>query len=151
VRLYDGQGQTARTISRRPNRRWLDLTQALGVAPNGAAAVVSLNEAGSGYVNCAVSLYAPDGKPVRTIDLPGEGLVYQVAYDGSRVAVSLFSRLLLISAETREVRQLVPDVGPGRRAAWQAFFPPGRSELWLFANGSSSIERFALPDAPARQ
>lgn len=148
IHLRGGKGRAARTILRRPNRRWLDLTQALGVAPNGATAVVSLNQHSGRYVNRAVSLYAPDGEPVGTIDLPGEGLVYQVAYDGGRIAVSLFSKLLLISAETGEVRKFVPDVGPGERAAWHAFFPPGRSELWLFANEGSSIERFALPDAP---
>ena len=148
LRFRGGKGEAARSILRRPNRCWFEWTQALGVGPTGAAVVVSLNRQLGRYVNRAVNLYAPDGKPVRTIDLPGEGLVYQTAYDGHRVVVSLYSTLLLISAETGDIRKIVPSVGPGERAAWSAYIPPGRSELWLFAHESTSIERFALPSAP---
>jgi sugar lactone lactonase YvrE len=152
VWLVGEDGKVLREIRRRPDNHWLVHPQAVGVAPDGSAAVVS-SAAGRGRSDSAwLSVYAPDGSPVTSVRLDAAGLFPSVAFDGKRAVVSCGSRLLLADTSTGTVAEVKLTDGNGRPAGredsyWYVLPGAGGKELWLLdANRKRPpVERYEPP------
>jgi hypothetical protein len=151
--LVGEDGKPLREIRRQPDGNWLVHPEELGVAPDGAAAVVAADVS----FNSArrLSVYTADGAPVKTIPLGTIGLAAAVAFDGRRAVVSLGKELLLADVSTGAVSTLDLAQPGGARGAkqnayWKLQFSPGGQELWAMdvQQNSPAIQRYALPNSP---
>jgi hypothetical protein len=152
VWLVGEEGKVLREIRRRPDGHWLVHPEAVGVAPDGSAAVVS-STGGRGVSESAwFSVYAADGSPVKAIPLDAVGLFPSLAFDGRRAVVSCGPALLLVDTAAGTVAELKPTDANGRPAGrddsyWYPFFAAGGKELWVLdANRKlPPIERYEMP------
>jgi len=143
--LVDGEGKIVHTIRKCPSGKWLERPGPLACASDGSVAVVAGRHSMMGLEDASVNLFAGDGEPLRCIPLPCTGLAYCLAYDGKAVVVSFFSELLILGADGTSMKRFVPVQERKEGPAWQPFLSPDGRELWLFAAGSSVIERYAMP------
>jgi hypothetical protein len=140
VFLVDGGGEVLRTLSRRPDGRWLEMFEGAAVAPDGSLAVLSSGGEGPS----AVSLYGPRGEPVRTFALPPAAgrPILALAYDGRRVVVPGEKEIFLFDASGEALGRFAPPPDDG--ASWTPFLAKEGRELLLF-NGRTTLYRFAMP------
>lgn len=90
-------------IERRPDGGWFRAIEDLAVSARGGLAVLDLPKLEQGLWRQAgiacVALYAPDGSPLRLLELPGEIMPDEVAWQGERVLVSENGRAWLLDAQ----------------------------------------------------
>jgi hypothetical protein len=144
--LVDEKGKVIREIRRRPDHDWLVRPYSVALAPDGTALVACEG---------ALNVYAADGSPVRTILIPGLGLVSSVAFDGTHAVVGNGPQVLVVNARTGKISSFLPPPDgaraetPGSRDAyWKTFFGP-RGELWIIDlnRRPSVIERYEMLSA----
>ena len=145
VYLIAGNGAVARTIMRRADGFWLEDPHTASVAADGSIAILSI----SGGVRLhggelAVSLYSPQGEPIRTFALPSsvKWSFPRIAYDGKRVVVAEAKAIVLFDASGKTVGRFTPP--DGERAAWTPFLAPDGRGLLLF-DGAKTLRLFELP------
>jgi sugar lactone lactonase YvrE len=144
VLLVDGAKGATRTITRRPDGRWLDDLRHAAVGRDGSLAVTS-----GSYLRprepVTVSLYTRDGEPLRTIGLPGfVSLSHRFDYDGERLVVTGKGKVALFDRSGRPVQQFSP-VQAGNRETWgQPMLRPRERQLLLF-DGDRTVYRYELP------
>lgn len=144
--LVDGPGAVVRTITRRADRFWLEHPEKASVASDGSIAVVSsgksIFDVEKGEI--AVSLYSPQGDPIRTFILPPsiEWSFSRIAYDGKRVVVTGTKSIVVFEASGKVLGQFTPSGDPD--AWWTPFLAAEDHQLLLF-DGKNSLHRFELP------
>lgn len=133
--LADSAGKVVRTITRRPDRHWLDKPGDAAVAPDGSIAV----ESGG-----AVSLYRADGEPIRTFALPSSmpSRFPRLAFNGERVVVVADKSVFVFDAFGKALGQFSPP--KGQDESWTPFLRNRHRDLLLF-NGKNVIYQFKLP------
>ena len=148
VYLVDGAGKAIRTVARRADRLWLERPETASVAPDGSIAVVSRAKGAilgaRGEDPIAVSLYSPQGEPIRTFTLPSSiaWSVARLAYDGQRVVVVGEKEVFLFDVSGKVVGRFNP---PQKDGDWLIpLLVPGKPELLLF-DGRNTLGRFGLP------
>jgi sugar lactone lactonase YvrE len=143
VYLIDGSGAVVRTIMRRADGFWLTHPDTASAAADGSIAVVS----GAGGIHqdgaIAVSLYSPQGEPIRTFKLPpaDEWSDPRIAYNGKRLVVAGDKAIVLFEASGKALGLITPPPGPG--ACWTPFLAPDGRALLLF-DGRKTLHRFEL-------
>jgi hypothetical protein len=145
VYLIDSKGTVIRTIARRADGVWLDHPGRASVAADGSIALVSgskrarLNGGG-----LAVSLYSPQGDPIRTFNLP-ESVKWHfpdVAYDGKRVVLTGEKAIVIFDTLGKAIGRFTPL--EDEDAAWTPLFGSDSRGLLLF-DGKKTLYRFELP------
>jgi hypothetical protein len=137
VYLVDGAGKVLLTVARRADGKWLDRPDEASIAPDGSLAVLSSGREGP----LAVTLYRPNGEPIRTITLPSSVTwsFPRLAFDGKLVAIAGKKEVVLFDASGEALGRFTPAQGDGSR--WTPFLSPTSHELLLF-NGRSTLYRF---------
>jgi sugar lactone lactonase YvrE len=145
--LVDEDGKVARTIQRRPDRNWLDITRGASVAADGSFAILS----GGGYWSREpwhVNLYSTTGDPVRMVTMPVGFMDSCFAYTGRHLATRTESELCLFKATGEPLLKFSPpvdDFNEIRYQRWACFASLGGRELWLASLDRKSVWRFELP------
>ena len=142
--LIDATGAAVRTIAHRADGFWLEQAETAAAASDGSLALVSCGKRGAGGGEIAVSLYSPEGEPIRTFKLPQavEWSSPRIAYDGKRVVVALQKAILLFEASGKALGQFTP--AKDAEALWTPFLAPDGRRLLLF-DGTRTLHRFELP------
>ena len=148
--LVGEDGKVVREIRRQPDGNWLAKPEAVGVAPDGSAAVVAT---GPDDAAARLNVFAADGAPVKTVSLGASGMFPSVAFDGKRAVVSRGAQLLLVNVERASVVELEMPGSPGQQgdlseAYWEVLFSPNGKELWALdlQRQQSRIERFEVAE-----
>lgn len=92
----------------------------------------------------AVSLYSPQGEPIRTFTLPPtiEWSYPRIACDGKRVVIAGEKEIVFFEPSGKAIGRFAP---PGETGAWWTpFLAPDGRHLFLF-DGTNRIDRFELP------
>jgi hypothetical protein len=145
--LVDGIGKVARTIKRRPDRNWLDVTSGASVAADGSFAILS----GGGHwlgKPWHVNLYSATGEPVRLVTMPAGFMDSCFAYTGRHLATRTESDICLFKVTGEPLLQFSPPVDEFkeiRNRRWSCFATVGGRELWLASLDRKSVWRFELP------
>lgn len=145
--LVEGDGKVIRSIERRPDRNWLDVTRDASVAPDGSFAIVT----GGGYwykKSWLVSLYSAAGNPVRILSFPAACMDFCFAYTGKYLATRTENDICLFDATDEPVLKFSPAVdgfNEVRTQRWLCFATMGGTELWLVCADRKSVWRFELP------
>ncbi|HTE19167.1 MAG TPA: hypothetical protein VK689_12395, partial [Armatimonadota bacterium] len=132
-------GVPVRRISRRPDTTWLADIDAAAVSPSGKLAVLE------GWLSgrVTVSLYSPDGEPVRSFQpSSGYGAPREPAFNGDLLVLGAEQGVVAYDGAGRPLWKFLP-------AAWpkESFCQPfllGSTELLLF-DGVKTIHRYQLP------
>ena len=145
VYLIDEKGAVVRTITRRADDFWLEHPDSASTAPDGSIAVLSRGKGrrrDDGEL--AVSLYSPEGDPIRTFTLPKTFSWYfpRIAYDGKRVVITGNKGIVLFDASGKLLGQFTP--AQNDEAWWTPFLAPDGRGLLLF-DGAKTLHRFELP------
>jgi hypothetical protein len=144
VYLIDGTGATIRTIMRRADGFWLEHPENASVAADGSLAIVSRDRSRLDDGVLAVSLYSPQGEPIRTFTLPttDEWSFPRIAYDGKRVVLAGEKAIVLFEATGKILGQFTPSQAQGMW--WTPFLAPEGHGLILF-DGVKTLHHFELP------
>jgi sugar lactone lactonase YvrE len=144
VFLVDGAGAVLRTIARRADGLWLERPDQASVAADGSIAVTSRRASLAAEGPIAVSLYSPQGEPIRAFTLPPTVAwsFPRLAFDGKLVVVAGEKEIVLFDASGKALGRFTPPNGDGDW--WSPFLTPTGHELLLF-NGRSTLYRFELP------
>lgn len=147
IALVDATGEIIRRIARRPDRNWLRWIRAAAVAPDGSLAVLE-EFYGRSDKGCAqVSLYSPEGEPLRLVSISPA-----IANANS---VALSDELLLVAGTQGlfayhpggEALWTAPVPARGEHdPEWRVLLPQSARELWLY-NSTGVVHRYALPGA----
>jgi len=146
VYRVDDDGKVVKTIGRRPDGRWMEHVNALAVAADGSVAVACSRTVGLGQSDVAVCTYAADGRPLRTIALPGDPQVLEVQYKGGFILAWVGEKVLLIGADGRFIGQVRVDLPQRSQYSDRPLLSPDGKELWRLSEDQRRIERFALPE-----
>jgi hypothetical protein len=92
-----------------------------------------------------VSVYSPEGEPIRTVTMPGACRDSCFAFTGKYLATCTESEVWLFSAEGEPVLKFVPPVERFKDDSYQCFATHGGRELWLVSTASKKVARFELP------
>jgi hypothetical protein len=139
IYLVDSAGKVLRTVTRRPDGQWIAMPENASVAADGSVGVLS-----SGQGPIAVSLYGPEGEPIRTFTLPSTVAwsFPRLAYDGRFVVVAGEKEVVLFDASGKVLGRFTP---AHEDNAWWAPFLTRKSHELLLYNGQNAVYRFALP------
>lgn len=144
VFLVNAEGAIARTVNRRADRRWLDDIGEGAIAADGSFAVMGGPSSWGDGGEPSITLYTPQGEPIRTLDLPGRFVFARVAFNGKTACVLADDDLVLLDAATGTSR--VFKTGLNDKKSW--LFPhmsPDGSEVWLLNPKQKTVARYALP------
>ncbi len=147
VFLVDANGEVAAKIDRRPDDRWFDRVDEGAVAPDGSLAVVS--SANDGMLSTGprhLSVYSPTGAGRRTVALPDGILFPRIAFNGSHVVLCSGDLVVLIDADTGDMKRLAIPPRPDGEAFWTPGFSPDGREIWLRQASSQTLQQYRLPD-----
>ena len=111
-----------------------------GVIPDDAATYTS-SPTGTGPTS---PLLAPDGQPVRTLNVPVPYLL-TMTYTGQRLLLTAKDGLYIVNALTGATQLATLPPEDKSRAFWEPLPSPATDELWLFGHGANRIERFTMP------
>jgi sugar lactone lactonase YvrE len=134
LRLLGSDGEVVRTISRSPDHRWLGTVRAAAVAPGGELAVIARDR---------LHVFAADGAPGTTFELPGDARHANLAFDGTHVLLAWLGQLWEVDVTSGRLRHAVlPDVTPdaATRPAWGA----DGAELRILDEKARRVLRYAI-------
>jgi len=146
LHLLDREFREIKTISQRPDGKWLEYPRDLAVAPDGSTAVVAHSgRRGLGRGQPSISTYDATGVPRRYYELDDTFAYPRVAYDGEKIVVAGGAGIDLIDGGKGRVKL---DIGnlDSERTYWYPFLANDGSELWLYDGQSNAItiHRFAF-------
>lgn len=138
----DREGFLVRNIERLPNRDWIPMVLQSASDTRGALAVLT---APFFQGDWRISLYTPDGAPLRSFPLP-ETLQkpYGLAFDGSRVVVGGKGKVVVFDTSGKALWEFSPELPGEQDTSWQAFLVHGGKELRLY-DGVRTIHRYTMP------
>ncbi len=145
IALTDAEGKIIRTIEKRPNGDWLEVTRSAAVAPDGSLAVIAVPDEWGMRGPATINVYRPDGEPVATLAHKGRWQPDQIAFNG-RVAVTCDgSRVQFHSLDGRPTIFSSFPVLPEKQEYWYVHFSPEGDELWARNADERQLRRFRLP------
>lgn len=133
-------------FERGPDGAWLEGSDPLAVAPDGAVAAVTSSRLNSGRQGALALFEKPDPKSGRLIELPEGSPGYCLAL-GPKWAViwNYHSDVLLVQrTDGRLVRPIVGELGKDK-TSWSLGFDPESGELLGLDVSARKLHRFALP------
>ena len=142
--IVDNQDKVLQKIQRRPDRNWLEHPQQASVAPDGSFAIVS----GEGFSTDRpwfVSLYSPEGEPVRTVPMPAACNKYVFAFTGKYLVSCTKTEICLFSASGEPILTFPYPPEQQEEPWWTCFGTQGGRELWLVSAQLKKVHRFQLP------
>jgi hypothetical protein len=143
VRLVDPAGKVLRTIDRRPDGNWLELAQAVALAPDGSFAILAGR---TRERSVSANLYKASGEPIHTILLPeAVGPFPRIAYDGKHLVVAGDSVLLIFDGSGKSVARCDPPLKVPDGMFYYPYLLPGGRELALFDGKRPVLHRYELP------
>jgi hypothetical protein len=91
-----------------------------------------------------VSLYSPQGEPIRTVTLPPteDGTVPGIAYDGKRVVITGENGIVIFEASGKPLGRFNPT--HEEQEWWTPFLADDGRALLLF-DGTKTLHRFGMP------
>lgn len=143
-RLQPGKPKVA--IRRRADGNWLRYVRKAAISPQGRLALMDV--AGDGFVEISrevnISLYAPDGKPLRTFQVPtGKWDPYSMVYGDGLVLLSGSGRMVAYSEAGKRLWEL-----PLKEEEYGTPFFTAHNELVVYV-GERTLNRYRLPRRPA--
>ena len=138
VCLIDRAGALVRTITRRADGFWLERPESASAAPDGSIAVVSRGKDRHVDGVIAVSLFSPQGEPIRSFRLPPaeDWSSARIAYDGKRAVIAHGNAIVLFDASGKPLGRFVPS--PAEQTSWTPFLAADGRGLLLF-DGTKTI------------
>lgn len=141
--IVDSNNEPLVTITRQPDRKWLESPHSASIAPDGSFAIGT----DSSYNNKPwhIHLYDKKGRPIRTIRIP-EGLHNSTfAYSGKYVAALSPTHIHLWSKKGEPLlKSPLPEPKLNPDLLTLSSTKKGR-ELWLISHVSRTVYRYALP------
>lgn len=145
IALTDAEGKIIRTIEKRPNGDWLEVTRSAAVASDGSLAVIAVPDEWGMRGPATINVFRPDGEPVATLAHHGEWQPYQIAFNG-RVAVTCEGRgVQFHSLDGRPTVYSSFPALPEKQEYWYVHFSPEGDELWARNADERQLRRFRLP------
>jgi hypothetical protein len=146
--LTGATGTILQRIERRPDRNWLETLHENRMAPDGALAVVSsavpfsMLPVGEAWT---VNLYAPDARPVRTLEMPGNFYARLCAYQGQELFFRKDEEVFVLDDEGHPRQRLHL---AGLREEAIVLLNPTATEIWVLDGARNVLRRFVRPPSP---
>jgi hypothetical protein len=144
VFLVDANGEMRRKIRKRPDGDWLTNLWGSTVEPNGSLAVISSSGGLRGNSQIMLSIYDPDGEPVRSIPLINPGWNAEIAFDSASLATISGGTVYLYDVAGGPAKKFDLPFVDAEKSYWVPFFSPDGRELWLWPTGTGQLLRFKL-------
>lgn len=145
IHLVDTGGKVTKTITKRPNRDWLQNVRDGAVAPDGSLAVIAC-PLGMGWRGSAVlNIYDANGGPIRAIPLIEESIFARVAFNGSTVVTADAGAVYLYDVSGGAPRKFVLPAVDSKETWWYPHMSPDGTEIWLRGSESMTLLRYKLP------
>ena len=141
VFLVKGLRDTIRTISRRADGCWLEFPHALGVAPDGAIAVLARSESRG----VSLSTYGPTGDARVTFAVPHEWIFSELAHDGQHIFIRHETDVFVLHSTGRNLGRF--SLGSSATANdWSGPYLAGKGkQLWFFDRKHAAIHKYRTP------
>lgn len=145
IALTDAEGKIIRTIEKRPNGDWLEVTRSAAVASDGSLAVIAVPDEWGMRGPATINVFRSDGEPLATLAHKGLWQPDQIAFNG-RVAVTCDgSRVQFHYLDGRPTIFSSFPVLPEKQEYWYVHFSPEGDELWARNADERQLHRFRLP------
>ena len=143
--IVDREGNILRSISKRPENKWLSYSNTMVLGPDGTSACL-VSDTVNGVRQDAVDLYAANGDPLRTIPLPRPTKHYiGIAFGENRIVVVGQHEVVVVDPDDDSLKRWALNVPNPERGYLIPFIMPGGDELLLYERNSHKVYRYELP------
>lgn len=145
--LANDAGKITKTLDRRADRKWLDHVCAGAIAADGSCVIFAEPSDRDSAIPESLTVFSPAGEPIKTIDIPGDALLPDIATNGKLAIVEddwSPPRWMLVDLQSGEIRRWEPRLEENAYGIVPFFSPDGK-EIWLFSRGAKKLFKFATP------
>ena len=142
--IVSGNGNVLKKVERRPDNSLLENVLGASVAADGSFAIASHESGRTGDFN--VSLYSPEGEPVRMITMPAKCVPSCFAFTGKYLASCTETEICLFNALGEPVLAFKYPLEHFKDHWWICFATESGRELWMVSPGLKKVVRFELPE-----
>ncbi len=147
-----GPGGTSRHVARRPDGLWLDNVADVVMALDGSVGVASAPDPYGAYSAehsepWSINLYAADGAPIKTIELPAACTGRLFAFDGTHLFLAREGQIVVLDTEGRAVQKIKSPYACDPDNC-EYLLAPGRDEIWVVERARLRLLRFTRPALP---